>query len=676
MDTQNTQQMLAYELIAKTNKSFFLTGRAGTGKTTFLRDIQNKVNKQFVVVAPTGVAAILAGGDTIHSFFGLPMEVCPPKTCGKLNQARILTLYHVDTIIIDEVSMVRCDIVDAIDYTLRQTMKNNLPFGGKQIVFIGDMFQLPPIVRQAAEREMMQDIYNTEDFYFYKAHVFNRIRLPKIEFLKVYRQSSDRNFLRILENVRMNKVTPEDIMHLNERVQHPTEEDGLVITLTSLNKTADEINNQKLDEIESEEFIYEGTVEGKFDEKRFPVELNLKLKVGAQVMFTRNDQRHRWVNGTLATIEKLTKDEIFVKMDNGEIYSVPCCSWDSVTYEYNREEHKLEKKVNGSFIQYPLKLAWAITIHKSQGMTFNKMYLSLKTRLFTPGQLYVALSRVCSLDGLFLSKNIVPQDAHTKEEIITYSKEYNDERIVNNEIESGKAVFESLRNSDYDEAAKQYLLLACKKEQEHDTEEAIRLMQNFFDVLVCDEDLYGCIEEVPTELLEHDDCESRMLAATFSLYANEYKSAFELADSVLVEQSCPEALYLKSRCLVKLGYYQEADKVNEQLAEYFDVSIPDAKALFMMAIVNELYVNLPGLEMMQMLVEAKPKYDKGILAMRLLMQKHGILLDSSEESELIDSFNSEMTEEEFALKLKVFRTKAPKAASYLVQRIRKQNFNE
>lgn len=675
MDTENTQQMLAYELIANTNKSFFLTGRAGTGKTTFLREVQGKVNKQFVVVAPTGVAAILAGGDTIHSFFGLPMEVCPPKTSGKLNEAREQTLLHADTIIIDEVSMVRCDIVDAIDYTIRKTMKNNLPFGGKQIVFVGDMFQLPPVVKQGAEREMLHDLYQSEEFFYYKAHVFNRIRLPKIEFLKVYRQSSDESFLQVLENVRMNRVTPEDIKRLNGRVQQPSEKDGLVITLTSLNKTADEINNQKLAEIESEEFTYEGTIEGKFEEKRLPVELNLKLKVGAQVMFTRNEQQHRWVNGTLATVEKLTKDEIFVTLDNGETCSVPCCSWDSVTYEYNRKERKLEKKVNGTFIQYPLKLAWAITIHKSQGMTFNKMYLSLKTRLFTPGQLYVALSRVCSLDGLFLSQNIVPQDAHTKEEIITYSKEYNDERIVNNEIESGKAVFESLRNNDYDEAAKQYLLLAHKKVQENDMEEAARLVKSFYDVLICDEELYGCIDMVPDRLKGRDDWESILIAATFNLYANQFEVALEMAERVLEEQSCPEALYLKSRCLVKLCRYQEADNVNEQLAEFFDVSIPDAKVLLLIAMVNELYVNLPGLELTQMLVESKPEYDKGILAMRLLMQKHGIALDSPEESELIDAFNSDMAEEEFALFLKECRTKAPKAVSYLIKRIKKQNFN-
>lgn len=290
IDPHNHEQQLAYELVANTNSSFFLTGRAGTGKTTFLHNVQKLVGKQFITLAPTGVAAILAGGDTIHSFFGLPMEVCTPGTCGKMNEAKILTLLHADTIIIDEVSMVRCDIMDAIDYTMRKALRNNMPFGGKQIIFVGDMFQLPPVVKQGPEKDMLKDLYQTDDFFFYKSDAIKRMRLVKIEFRKVYRQD-DEHFLHILENVRLNKVTPENIMHLNGRVQIPTAEDGAVITLASINKTADKINLQRLEDIESEEFVYEGTIDGKFEEKKFPVDMKLRLKVGAQVMFTRNDQQ-------------------------------------------------------------------------------------------------------------------------------------------------------------------------------------------------------------------------------------------------------------------------------------------------------------------------------------------------------------------------------------------------
>ena len=676
IDKQNQQQMLAYELIANTNSCFFLTGRAGTGKTTFLRNVQKSVDKQFVTLAPTGVAAILAGGDTIHSFFGLPMEVCPPGTCGKMNQARILTLLHTDTIIIDEVSMVRCDIVDAIDYTLRKALRTTQPFGGKQIIFVGDMFQLPPVVRQGAEKELLHDIYQTDDFFFYKANAIKRMRLVKIEFQKVYRQDDDKRFLQILENVRMNKVTPEDIMHLNHRVTQPQAEDGMVITLTSRNNTADDINQKRLAEIGSEEFVYEGSITGKFDEKKMPVELNMRLKIGAQVMFTRNDIQRRWANGTLGKVEKLTKDEIHVKVGNGDTYVVPCCSWESFTYEYDREQRRLKKDVTGTFTQFPLKLAWAITIHKSQGMTFDKMALDLSRGLFAAGQLYVALSRVRSLDGLFLSRNIIPQYAHTSREIITYSNGYNDEQSIHNEIESGTAVYNSLLNNDYDEAARQYLLLVHKKAVAGDIKEAIQQAKRFLDTLVCDEELFGCIEGIPAELLTGSHWTARFLVALLSLYAGKYGQALEYADAVLEKHRCQEALFVKSRVLAMLGRYKEADEVNVLIGDTFDMATPDAKVLYMIAMLNEMHIGDPGLELMGRLVEAKPKYDKGIHTMRMLMRRHGIMLDSPQESELVDAFNSDMDEKAFDALLKECRSKAPKAVSYLIQRIKKQDFNE
>lgn len=676
IDTQNQQQVLAYELIANTNSSFFLTGRAGTGKTTFLRNVQKMVNKQFITLAPTGVAAILAGGDTIHSFFGLPMEVCTPGTCGKLNEARILTLLHADTIIIDEVSMVRCDIVDAIDSTLRKALRTTQPFGGKQIIFVGDMFQLPPVVRQGAERQLLHDIYQTDDFFFYKANAIKRMRLVKIEFQKVYRQDDDKRFLHILENVRMNRVTPENIMHLNQRVQQPTAEDGMVITLASLNKTADSLNQQRLAEIDAEEFVYEGTISGKFDDKKLPVELNLRLKVGAQVMLTRNDQQKRWANGTLAKVVKLTKDEIQVELSNGDIHVVPCTSWDSVSYEYDREARKLKKEVTGTFTQYPLKLAWAITVHKSQGMTFDKMSLDLSRGLFAAGQLYVALSRVRSLDGLFLSKDIIPQYAHTSREVMAYASGYNDEQLINNEIESGKAVYGALQKNDYDEAAKQYLMLVYKKAHAGDIKEAMQQAKRFLDTLVCDEELMGCIEDVPEDLFSSNHWASQFLAALLCLYAGRYEQALECADDVLRNHLCQEVLFVKSRALAMLERYKEADEVNVQMGDVFDMSIPDAKVLYMIAMLNELHIGDPGLDLMRKLVEAKPKYDKGIHSLRMLMKRKGIILDSAKESELVDAFNSDIPEEEFDAQLKECRMKAPKSVSYLIMRIKKQEFYE
>lgn len=674
IDTENPQQMLAYELIANTNSSFFLTGRAGTGKTTFLRNVQEMVDKQFITLAPTGVAAILAGGDTIHSFFGLPLEVCSPGTCGKMNDARIFTLRHADTIIIDEVSMVRCDIVDAIDYNLRKVLQTTMPFGGKQIIFVGDLFQLPPVVRQGAERELLHDLYHTDDFFFYKADAIKRLRLVKIEFQKVYRQCDDRQFLRILEDVRMNKVTPEDIMRINRRVAQPKSDDGMVITLTSLNKTADGINQERLAEINADEYTYEGTITGKFEDKKLPVELVLRLKVGAQVMFTRNDQHKRWANGTLAKVVKLEEDEIQVALDNGYTYVVPCASWDSVSYEYDHETHKLKKEVTGTFTQYPLKLAWAITVHKSQGMTFDKMSLNLSRGLFASGQLYVALSRVRSLDGLFLSKAVIRQYAHTSREILAYASGYNDERLINNEIESGKAVFGALQKNEYDEAAKQYLMLVNKKVQTGDIKEAMQQAKRFLDTLICDDDLFGCVKEVPEDLLTSNHLASKFLTALLSLYAKNYEQALAFADEVLCKHKCQEALYVKSRALAMLERYKESDEVNELIGESFDMATPDAKALYMIAMLNELHVGDPGLNLMQKLIEVKPKYNRGIHALRMLMKRHGITLDSQKESELMDAFNSDMAESEFDSLLKECRKKAPKSVSYLIQRIRKQDF--
>ena len=677
IDQENRQQLQAYDLIANTNSSFFLTGRAGTGKTTFLRNVQKMVDKQFITLAPTGVAAILAGGDTIHSFFGLPMDVCTPGAMGKMSEARILTLIHTDTIIIDEVSMVRCDIIDAIDYTMRKTLRSSLPFGGKQVIFVGDMFQLPPVLKKGVESDLMHDLYHADDCFFYKAAVIKRMRMVKIEFQKVYRQE-DEAFLKILESIRLNKTTPEILMRLNERVCQPTKEDGTVITLASLNRTADDINQKKLAEIEAEEFTYEGTVTGKFEEKRFPVDMTLKLKVGAQVMFTRNDPKRRWVNGTIGTVSNLSKDEIKVTTGSGDTYVVPNCSWESYNYEYDKEARKMKKELMGTFTQYPLRLAWAITVHKSQGMTFDKLYLDLSRGMFAAGQLYVALSRVRSLGGLFLSRCIIPQYAHTSREVLSYASSYNDEKVINSEIESGKAVYQLLAHNDYDEAAKQYLMLVQKKAESGDIKEAMQQAKRFLDTVICDEELFGCINEVPAGLKAADHWAPRFLVALLSLYAGNYEQALAYVDSVLTQHQCQEALYVKSRCLAKLERYEEADAVNVLMGDVFDMSTPDAKVLYMIAMLNEMHIGDPGLNLMQELIKARPKYDKGILSLRFLMKRKGLSLvkTSDDPRELVDDFNSDIANEDYAQKLTTAREKAPKAVEYLLRLIKRRKFEE
>ena len=334
IDPKNKQQRLAYDLIANTNSCFFLTGRAGTGKTTFLHKVQEICPKQFITLAPTGVAAILAGGMTLHSFFGLPLGVCDAKTIGSMNEANREVLSHADTLLIDEASMVRCDIVDAIDRTMRRVLRSPYPFGGKQVVFIGDLFQLPPIVHRQEEKDLLRDLYNSDSCFFYQAHVLRQIDMVTIEFQKVYRQE-DKMFLQTLDHVRCNQVNDKDLELLNSRVCAPSAQDGMVIRLAPINKVADNINKKRLSEIDSQEYAYEGTINGEFEGK-LPVEQTLNLKVGAQVMFTRNDSQRRWVNGTLGKVAKLSEDEIQVTVDQGETYTVPLCTWESYRYESDR----------------------------------------------------------------------------------------------------------------------------------------------------------------------------------------------------------------------------------------------------------------------------------------------------------------------------------------------------
>ena len=642
IDRENKEQMMAYELIANTNSSFFLTGRAGTGKTTFLHNVQQTVDKQFVVLAPTGVAAILAGGETIHSFFGLPREVCGPKTCGKVTDARKEIIKAADTIIIDEVSMVRCDIVDAIDYTLRKTLKNNLPFGGKQIVFVGDLFQLSPIVNKGAERQMLYDIYRCKSFYFYKAQVLRRMQMVSIEFRKVYRQKEDEAFLNVLENVRMNKTTAADHNCLNSRVGKNVEDGGMAITLASTNKIVDAINREHLAGLNEKEFTYTGTISGKFEENKLPIDKELHLKVGAQVMFARNDTQHRWANGTLGKVTALEDNKISVTLENGATYDVDTVDWDSTKYTYNRKEKRLEKETLGTFTQYPLKLAWAITIHKSQGMTFEKLKLDLTQGVFAKGQLYVALSRVRSLEGLSISRDITAREIDTDKEIMGYADKFNDEKVIGNEIECGKTVYKALQRRDYDEAARLYLMLVNEKARAGETREAIFMAKHLLDTMIDDEHLYGCIDEVPEELTQGDHWTHLFLTALLALYAKQYDRALAAADAVLAKHECEQALYVKSRSLAKLERYDEADTVNAVLCSKFSCATPDVKVQYMVAQFNELHTTDPGIDLMLDLAEHKPEYDKALLAARTLMMRRELKVRKEDVMEvLIDYFRRE-----------------------------------
>jgi PIF1-like helicase/Helix-turn-helix domain/HRDC domain/Helicase len=448
MDTSNTNFQLAIDFIRNTNRPVFLTGKAGTGKTTFLKYIKEHTNKQTVVLAPTGVAAINAGGVTMHSFFNLPFGPFLPGTkkgfsgngedgvndkhslIGRLkyNKEKRELLQSLELMIIDEVSMVRSDILDAID-TILKTFRRNFtePFGGVQVLFIGDMFQLPPVVKED-EWQMLQEYYNSP--FFFDSLVLKEDQPLHIELEKIYRQS-DQHFIDVLNQVRNNRLDEDGSELLHSRYLpdfYPHKNDGYV-TLTTHNYKADSINGNELEKLAGKPLVFKAEIKGDFNERLFPAEENMHLKIGAQVMFIKNDAggSRRYFNGKIGTIKNYDEEEgkIYVLCDGEEQkIEVKKETWKNIRYSVNKDKQQLEEDEIGSFTQFPLRLAWAITIHKSQGLTFEKAIIDAGAA-FAPGQVYVALSRCTSLEGLVLHSRINASSVFTDERIARFAKQKN-----------------------------------------------------------------------------------------------------------------------------------------------------------------------------------------------------------------------------------------------------------
>jgi ATP-dependent exoDNAse (exonuclease V) alpha subunit len=411
------------------NRSVLITGKAGTGKSTLIKKISNSILKKFVVVAPTGIAAINAGGVTIHSFFKFPLRELLPNDRGiKIfanNSEQKNIILAMDTLIIDEISMVRADLIDAIDYSLRHNGdKPHLPFGGKQIIFVGDFFQLEPVInKDSKESKVLKEIYKS--LFFYNAKVFENIKLYSVELKKVYRQL-DLDFISLLDRLRVNELTQEDIDKLNTRVvnQFEIEKNDYAITLTTRTAMAANVNNLKLEEIQSKAFNYPAQISGLFEENKYPTESILKFKVGSQIIFIKNDPSKRWANGSLGKIISLNRTTIKVELNTGKVHTVNKVAWENTAYQYSPEANRIVQKVVGTFIQYPLKLAWAITIHKSQGLTFDRAIIDFGEGAFASGQAYVALSRVKTFEGLYLKQKIKAEDIFLNDEIKQFALEF------------------------------------------------------------------------------------------------------------------------------------------------------------------------------------------------------------------------------------------------------------
>ena len=643
IDPENDEQQKAFELVAYTNTSIFITGKAGTGKTTFIKGIQEEVNKNFIVLAPTGIAAMNVGGQTIHSFFGLPFEAIGPQTKFEVSQAKIDTLKHTDTIIIDEASMVRSDWVDGIDRYLRSLMHTHLPFGGKQIVFVGDLFQLPPVVKYGtADYEMLCDLYGYGLPYFYKANVMKRMNLPKIEFQKVYRQK-DPVFLEILDRMRVGENTRKDLDALNGNVSSNDEVGDFAVTLTAFVKVADGINEKKLEEIEAEEFYYKGEVEGDFRLHDAPVPLELRLKVGAQVIFCRNDFVHGLVNGTIAKVNGLDEDLIKVVLEDGKEIAVEKMVWEKRESVYNKETMKVESVVTGSFTQYPLKLAWAITIHKSQGMTFDRMHFDLTRGTFAPGQAYVAVSRMRSLDGLTLSNEIRRDHIKPNLEIKAFANSFNDVEMIDEELSTGRECYMYLAKKDYDNAAKVCLIHSLEKMKSGDYRNAALLAKKMFDVMLNDKCLMGLTKDI--SLLKDCSMTCNFLNAVICLYSDRLEEAIGYANMVLDRRPCLEAMFIKGKALQSLNRYEEAWEVAQQIrtaGEQSDDKITiDKKQYLFEAELNEELGN-PNIDTCKQLLKLCPEYIHTYIMLRREVIKEEFVIeqdDEDEENPLISAFN-------------------------------------
>lgn len=459
LDRDNHEFMLALEYALHTNSSLYLTGKAGSGKTTFLKYLRKVTAKKMVVLAPTGVAAVNAEGQTIHSFFGIEhtpyvpndkrlRTTAPPDDPDRstifqhfaFNDNKRTLIRNLELMVIDEVSMVRADLLDVVDTILRVYRSSYLPFGGVQVILIGDAFQLPPVVK-GEDKNILYQFYDSE--FFFSSKVIQRNKLLYIELKKIYRQS-ERDFIDLLNRVRVNQMIQDDFRVLDSRYDsafHPDDNDNYIILATT-NARVSQVNDDKLSALDTPLVTYTAEIKDDFPVDKRPTETNLQLKVGAQVMIIRNNWSNSIYNGMIGTVKATADNAVFVEVDgpHGEKREVAITQeiWENVIFKWNAKEKCVEKTVIGTFTQFPLRLAWAITVHKSQGMTFERVIADVGNS-FASGQVYVALSRCTSLNGLVLSSRISPWSVRTDKKVLRFAQDETPETLLTEQLSGSKA---------------------------------------------------------------------------------------------------------------------------------------------------------------------------------------------------------------------------------------------
>ncbi len=454
VDTSSKPFQEALNLVQYTQHSVFLTGKAGTGKSTFLKYVTSTTKKKYVVLAPTGIAAVNAGGVTLHSFFRLPFYPMLPddpnlSTQGgriykyfKFNDDMRQILQDIDLIIIDEISMVRADMIDAIDRILRVFSRNRRqPFGGKQLLLVGDVYQLEPVLSRE-DREHISTFYPNP--YFFSAKVFQEMQLVSIELTQVFRQK-DPDFVALLDRVRNNSAGQQDYVALNQRhlqnIPERTDNHDFAVTLCSRRDTVDAINTEELGKLPGAPITLLGHIDGEYDEKNLPTNMELHIKVGAQVIFVKNNAQKLWVNGTVGVISSIDELQgiLYIITEDGIEHTVHQEMWNNMRYTYNKIKKEIEEEVLGTYTQFPIKLAWAITIHKCQGLTFRRAVIDLGGGAFAPGMTYVALSRCSHFDGLFLKQPISQRDVMVRAEVNHFASTFNNQKHVQQALGDAQA---------------------------------------------------------------------------------------------------------------------------------------------------------------------------------------------------------------------------------------------